>query len=83
MEYRLGGDVSDNYLMIGDEQIKEFGITLGIGMLMARSWSKLNLYFDYNSRGGSLNNGLHRENCFSLGLSLNLYDYWFIKAKYD
>ncbi len=83
MEYRLGGYVSDNYLMIGDEQIKEFGITFGIGMLMARSWSKLNLYFDYNSRGGSLNNGLHRENCFSLGLSLNLYDYWFIKAKYD
>jgi hypothetical protein len=84
VEYRLGGHLTDNYLVMNGEQIKEFGITFGMGIQMTRtSWSKMNLFFDYNSRGGSLSNGLHRENCFSVGLSLNLYDYWFIKAKYD
>lgn len=83
LEYRFGSYLSDSYLRLAGEQIKEFGITFGIGMPMARSWSKLNIFFDYNSRGGSLNKGLHRENCFTIGVSLNLYDYWFIKAKYD
>ena len=41
------------------------------------------MFFDYNSRGGSLSKGLHRENIYSFGLSLNFYDYWFLKAKYD
>ena len=83
LEYRLGGHITDNYLLINGEQVKEFGITFGIGIPMPRSWSKINIFFDYNSRGGSLSNGLHRENCYSFGISLNLYDYWFIKAKYD
>lgn len=83
VDYRLGGHMSENYLLINGEQLKEFGITFGAGIPMARSWSKLNLYFDWTSRGGSLSNGLHRENCFTIGLSLNLYDYWFMKAKYE
>ncbi|MFO7574784.1 MAG: hypothetical protein R6W67_06465 [Bacteroidales bacterium] len=83
LEYRLGGHLSDNYLFINGEQIKEFGITFGIGFPMPRSWSKINIFADWNSRAGSLNSGLHRENCFSFGLSLNLYDYWFLKAKYE
>ena len=83
VEYRLGGHVTDNYLVINGEQVKEFGISFGVGLPTKRSWSKLNLFFDYNSRGGSLSNGLHRENIYSFGLSLNFYDYWFLKAKYD
>jgi hypothetical protein len=83
MEYRLGAHMSDNYLVVNGEQIKEFGITFGVGLPMKRSWSKLNMFFDYTSRGGSLSNGLHRENILSVGISLNLYDYWFLKAKYD
>jgi hypothetical protein len=83
VEYRLGGHLSDNYLVINGEQVKEFGITFGVGLPTKRSWSKLNLFFDYNSRGGSLSQGLHRENIYSFGLSLNFYDYWFLKAKYD
>lgn len=83
LEYRVGGHLTDNYLFLNGEQIKEFGITFGVGFPMPRSWSKVNIFMDWNSRAGSFNKGLHRENCFSFGLSLNLYDYWFLKAKYD
>jgi hypothetical protein len=83
VEYRLGGHATENYLVINGEQVKEFGITFGVGIPTKRSLSKLNLFFEYNSRGGSSTNGLHRENIYNLGLSLNFYDYWFIKRKYD
>lgn len=84
IEYRLGGRISENYLTINNEQIKEYGITFGVGIPLGRAvWSKLNIVFDYTNRGGSLTNGLHKENIYSLGLSFNLYDYWFVKRKYD
>jgi len=84
LEYRLGGHLSGNYLNINGEQLKESGINFGIGLPLGRvTWSKLNMFFDYTNRGGSLENGLHKENIYSIGLSLNLYDYWFVKRKYD
>ncbi len=83
VEYRIGGHVGDNYLIINGEQIKEIGASVGIGLPMRRTFSKINLYFDMTRRSGSLVNGLHSENYYSAGISLNLYDLWFVKRKYD
>ena len=84
VQYRLGGRISGNYLIINNEQVKEYGITFGVGIPLGRAvWSKMNIVFDYTNRGGSLANGLHKENIYSVGLSFNLYDYWFVKRKYD
>ncbi len=84
IEYRLGARLSGNYLMLNNEQVKEYGITFGVGIPLGRAvWSKMNFFFDYTNRGGSLENGLHKENIYSVGLSFNLYDYWFVKRKYD
>ncbi len=83
MEYRIGGHLDNNYLMINGEQLKEAGVSIGIGIPMRRTFSKANIYIDYTKRSG---NGdiMHTENYFTLGISLNLYDpYWFIKRKYD
>jgi len=83
IEYRLGGYVSNSHLMVNGEQLKEFGITFGTGLPMRRSKSKINFHVDYLKRKGSLDNGLHTENCVTVGISLNLYDNWFIKQKYN
>lgn len=82
IEYRLGGFVTDGHLMVNGEQLNEFGITFGAGLPMNRSKSRVNLHIEYLSRKGSLDSGLHIENCWTVGLSLNLYDYWFMKQKY-
>ncbi len=82
MEYRLGGRLTESYIAIGDEQVNEFGITFGVGIPIRRSWSKANFYVDY-SRRGATRNGLHIENLLTFGLSVNLYDYWFIQRRYD
>lgn len=82
MEYRIGGHMEDNYLIINGEQIKEVGASFGIGIPM-RTSSKTNLFFDYTRKTGSTLNNLHIENYYTIGISLNLYDYWFIKRKYE
>ena len=83
VEYRIGGHTTDNYLIFNDAGLKEFGITFGIGVQMRRSMSRTNIYFDLTKRDGSDIPGLFNETYFSMGISLNLYDYWFIKRKYN
>jgi hypothetical protein len=83
MEYRVGGHVGSNYLIINNEQVKEIGASVGIGIPMMRSLSKTNLFFDYTRKNGSALNNLHTENYYTVGISLNLYDFWFYKQKYE
>lgn len=82
MEYRIGGHIADNYLIIGNDQIKEYGISAGIGLPM-RHLSKTNLFFDFTRKTGSAPDILHSEAYYTMGISLNLYDWWFMKRKYD
>jgi hypothetical protein len=83
VEYRLGGHISDSHLMLNNEQLKDFGITFGVGLPMVRSKSRINLQFEYGSRKGSFDNGLHNENYYNIGLSFNFHDKWFEKRKYN
>ncbi|MCX6254621.1 MAG: hypothetical protein NTV31_09120 [Bacteroidia bacterium] len=85
LEYRIGGHIGDNYLIINGEQVKEYGASIGIGLPMrpAISRSKANLFFDFTRKTGSTASNLHTENFYTMGISLNLYDFWFLKRKYD
>ena len=83
LEYRFGAHIEDNYLIINGEQLKEYGASIGIGLPMRRTLSKTNLFFDYTHKYGSAGSDLHTENYYTMGISLNLYDFWFIKRKYD
>jgi hypothetical protein len=90
IEYRIGAHVGDNYLIINGQQIKEYGGSVGLGIPIKHastvanfSWGTINLYLDYTRRNGSSSSSLHYENYITAGFSLNLYDYWFIKRKYD
>jgi len=83
IEYRVGWHTSDNYLILGNNQLKEVGITFGTGILLRRTYSKTNLFFDYSKRSGPSGSNLPIENFYTMGISLNLYDYWFRKLRYD
>jgi len=82
IEYRIGGHVGDNYLIINGQQLKEYGASIGIGLPMLL-YSKTNLYFDFTSKVGSAASNLHTENYLTIGISFNLYDNWFLKRKYN
>jgi hypothetical protein len=83
VEYRIGAHTGDNYLIINGEQIKEYGASVGIGLPLPKTLSKANLYLDFTRKSGSLSNSLHNENYLTAGISLNLYDFWFVKRKYE
>lgn len=83
VEYRIGSHVGDSYVKVNGEQIKEFGVSAGLGLPMNRSLSKTNIYFDLTRKAGSTSDFLHSENYYTVGISLNLYDWWFLKRKYN
>ena len=83
VEYRLGGHTSGTQLMLGNEQIREFGITFGTGIPMNRTKTRMNFLFEYGKRKGSFENGLHNETYYNFAISFNFYDNWFKKKQYN
>ena len=83
MEYRLGGHIGDNYLTFNGARIKEYGVSCGFAIRLKNFLSKTNVYFDFTRKTGDLSSGLHNENIYSIGVSLNLYDQWFQKHKFE
>jgi hypothetical protein len=83
LEYRAGGHIGDTYLIIHNEQVKEYGISVGLGIPLRRTLSRTNIFFDYTKYHGSGVGTTHIEKYYTMGISLNMYDFWFIKRKYD
>ncbi len=80
--YRAGLKYEKSYLMFGDQQINDFGISFGVGLPVARSNSTINISGELGRRGTKENN-LVLENYAKLNLSVNLYDLWFQKRRFD
>jgi hypothetical protein len=89
LEYRIGAHSGDNYLIINGAQLKEYGASIGLGIPMSRtltksaSLSKTNLFIDYTRKYGPSFANLPTQDYFTIGISLNFYDFWFRKLKYD
>lgn len=82
IEYRAGCRYGESYALYGGDNIKEYGITFGAGIPMRRSRSRISLVLDLSKRGGN-EAGIPGETRISVGASLNLYDYWFLKRQYE
>lgn len=83
LEYRVGGHVADNYVVLDGSQAKEWGVSLGIGMQLMRTRSRVNFFLDYTRKSLETASISHYENFYTMGASLNFYDFWFMKHKYD
>lgn len=82
VEYRIGCRYGESYTLFDGVQLKEYGITFGAGIPLRRSRSRASFFVDLSNRG-SIDGNLYKEKRISIGASLNLFDFWFIKAKYD
>jgi hypothetical protein len=84
--YRAGFRSEDTGLVIfnggNKEQIKEFGISFGVGIPVGDFGSNANIGFEIGKRG-TTNNNLIEENFINFQISLSLNDRWFQKRKYD
>lgn len=80
--FRIGTYFTDTYLQFGDTQIKDFGISFGLGLPFGNTKSKLHLTYQYGQKG-TTDNGLIQENYGIFTLGVSLYDLWFYKPKFD
>ena len=92
IRYRAGLHLENSYLQLADpqstdpnapkHQIKEFGVSLGLGMPLPKSKSTANFAIEFGKQG-TTNYNLAKNDYMKLSLYLNLYDYWFGKRKFD
>jgi len=82
IKYRAGIHQENSYLKINDKQIKEFGISMGLGIPFPKSKSTANFGIEFGKKGTTKDN-LIKNNYMKLSLYLNLYDYWFVQRKFD
>ncbi len=80
LRYRCGGYYSNSYLKIGSEQIKDMGVTVGLGIPLKNTGTIINLALQYGQRGTK---DLLKENNVQVLFNMSLFDLWFIKRKFD
>jgi hypothetical protein len=82
MAFRSGFRYEETYLNINGHHLADIGISFGIGLPVFRSYSMVNVSAEVGKMGTKEDN-LVKENYFKMTLSVNLYDQWFIKRKFD
>ena len=82
VKYRAGFHQENSYLKLNNHQIKEFGVSFGAGFPFPKSKSTANFAFELGKQGTTKDN-LVKNNYTKFSLYLNLYDYWFVKRKFD
>ncbi len=90
-EYRYGGHYAQSYLNLSDVSIRDYGISLGVGLPIKRTLpgsryreipSSVDIAIDIGSMG-TLENNLVQDNYIKGTIGLSLNDRWFQKKKYD
>jgi len=82
VEYRAGVNYDTGYLNIAGSDVSSYSLSLGLGLPVSRSGSKINLMYSYG-RNGANTNGLLLEHIHSLSINFSLDGLWFRKPKYN
>lgn len=80
--YRAGVRYEKTYLQLNDTDILAYAGSVGIGIPIRRSLSRLNVAFEYGIRG-TKSNGLIQENYFQFALGINFAERWFVRRKFN
>ena len=80
IQYRLGTFYTHDYLMIGDNNLIEYGVTAGLGLPVKGFKTIVNLGFEYRRRQADPN-PLVKENIYNITLGVNFNEMWFWKNK--
>jgi len=82
MSYRVGGYYTNSYLMVNEYQLKDYGITFGVGFPVRSLKTSINVAFTLGTRGTTEYN-LVKENYGILTFNVTLHDMWFRKRRFD
>lgn len=82
IEYRFGFNYNKSYVNIAGEDINQMTVSLGLGIPLPKTKSRINLALELGQRG-TTNSGLIKENYMGVHAGFNFCDKWFIQSKYD
>jgi hypothetical protein len=82
IEYRFGFNYNKSYVNIAGEDINQMSLSLGFGLPLPKTASRINLAFEIGQRG-TTNSGLIKEQFMGVHAGFNFCDKWFIQRKYD
>ncbi|MFH8143011.1 MAG: hypothetical protein K1V88_06245 [Muribaculaceae bacterium] len=80
VRYRLGGYCSNDYMMVGGNSVREYGLSLGLGLPAPSTKTMLNLTVEYRHREAHPAK-LVAENYFQFTLGINVNELWFWQNK--
>lgn len=78
--YRMGGFYNRDYMMVGDNHVKEYGFGFGFGLPAMQSKTVINLGFEFRHRAAT-DKHLLKEDYFNIRLGINFNELWFFQNK--
>lgn len=80
MAYRLGAYYCNDYLKLQGNQVREYGVTAGVGLHTPQDKTMINIGFEWKRRAASPQPML-TENYFNITLGINFNELWFWQRK--
>lgn len=80
INYRCGGYYNHDYLTIGDNGVREHGMSVGFGLPAPAGKTVINLGFEYKRRQANPD-PLVKETYFNITLGVNFNEMWFWRNK--
>ncbi len=82
IRYRAGLHYTQDYIKLNGYQVKDFGMSFGIGLPLKRTNTSVNLVYEFGSRGTSETNQV-KETYNRFIVNFTLHEYWFVKRKFE
>ena len=80
VSYRLGGFYHRDYMMVGDNHVREWGASCGFGLPVQQAKTVINIGFEYHNRQATPV-ALLKEDYFQLNIGVNFNAMWFFQNK--
>lgn len=80
MHFRVGGFYNRDYVMVGENNVRDYGLTCGFGLPTPFGKTMINLGFEWRHRE-AYPQTLLKENRFAVTLGINFNELWFFQRK--
>lgn len=80
MAYRIGGFYNRDYIMVGNNNVRDYGISLGVGLPVPSFKTTINIGFEYRRRQ-AYPAALVKEDYLNITIGVNFNEMWFRKNK--
>ncbi len=78
--YRAGVFYNRDYIMVGDNHVRDYGVSVGFGFPAVSSKTLVNLGFEYRNRQATPV-AMLKEQYFNITLGVNFNQVWFLQSK--